>query len=130
MRAALALILLLFPLTAAAQDVDCENAVAQVEMTYCAEQDWVAADADLNEAYTAAMAMMKDIDTGLPRDQRGAATFLRDGQRAWITFRDAACAAEGYLMHGGSAEPMVIYGCYARLTETRAADLWMVAEAY
>ena len=74
--------------------------------------------------------MMKDIDTGLPRDQRGAATFLRDGQRAWITFRDAACAAEGYLMHGGSAEPMVIYGCYARLTETRAADLWMVAEAY
>ena len=130
MRAALALMLSLLPLAAAAQEVDCENAVAQVEMTYCAEQDWVAADADLNEAYTAAMAMMKDIDTGLPRDQRGAATFLRDGQRAWITFRDAACAAEGYMMHGGSAEPMVIYGCYARLTETRAADLWMVAEAY
>ena len=125
-----ALILSVLPLTAAAQDVDCENAEAQVELTYCAEQDWQVADADLNAAYTAAMAMMKGIDAGLPKDQQGAATFLRDGQRAWITFRDAACAAEGYTMHGGSGEPMLIYGCYARLTQTRADDLWMVAQAY
>jgi uncharacterized protein YecT (DUF1311 family) len=129
MRLLLALILTM-PTVAGAQEVDCENAMAQVEMTWCAEQDWVAADNDLNEAYQAAMAVMKEIDTGLPQDQQGAAEFLRDGQRAWITFRDASCAAEGYLMRGGSAEPMLIYGCYARLTEVRAADLWMLAEPY
>ena len=134
MRLPLALILALSPLAiptlAGAQELDCENAMAQVELTFCAEQDWIAADADLNEAYQAAMAMMKQIDTGLPKAEQGAADFLRQGQRAWISFRDASCAAEGYIMHGGSGEPMLIYGCYARLTEARAEDLWMVAEEY
>lgn len=98
-----------------------------MEMTYCAEQDWIAADADLNDAYKAARQAMLDIDANLPEDQRGAADYLKQAQRAWIDFRDAACAAEGYQMHGGSAEPMVIYGCRARLTGQRAQDLWVLA---
>ena len=125
-----AVMVCLLPLTAVAQEVDCENAEVQVELNFCAEQDWQTADADLNEAYRAALAMMQKIDAGLSQDEQGAAAFLRDGQRAWITFRDATCAAEGYAMHGGSAEPMLIYGCSARLTQTRADDLWMVAQAY
>ena len=113
---------------ATAQDVDCENAMSQMEMTYCAEQDWLMQDADLNDAYAAAKAAMRQVDAGLPKAERGAEAYLRDAQRAWIGFRDSACAAEGYLMHGGSAEPMVIYGCRARLTEARALDLWALAE--
>lgn len=113
-----------------AQDVDCANAETQVELTYCAEQDWLAADADLNTAYAAARAQMQGIDADLDADERGAANFLRDGQRAWVTFRDATCAAEGYTMHGGSAEPMVIYGCRARLTAQRTADLEAMTEEY
>jgi len=99
-------------------------------LTFCAEQDWMAADADLNAAYAAAQAAMKAVDANLPVSLRGASVALRDAQRAWIPFRDAACAAEGYQMRGGSAEPMVIYGCRARVTQTRAADLWTLAEAY
>ncbi len=113
---------------ASAQEVDCANPQYQMEMTFCAEQDWLAQDENLNAAYGAAMDLMKIVDAGLPRDQQGAATHLRDGQRAWITFRDQTCAAEGYMMHGGSAEPMVIYGCYARLTASRAEELWQLAE--
>ena len=128
MRFALALIM--FALPAAAQDVDCDNAEAQVELTYCAEQDWMAADADLNDAYQAAMAVMKSVDANLDASERGAAENLLNAQRAWITFRDAACAAEGYSMHGGSAEPMVIYGCRALLTQQRAESLWYLAEPY
>ncbi|MES2433821.1 MAG: lysozyme inhibitor LprI family protein [Pseudomonadota bacterium] len=115
---------------ALAQDVDCATAEAQVELTYCAEQDWLAADADLNTAYGVARKLMQGIDADLEASQRGAADYLRDGQRAWVTFRDATCAAEGYTMHGGSAEPMVIYGCRARLTEQRTADLEAMAEEY
>ena len=124
----LSLCLLATPI--AAQDVDCANATAQVELTYCAEQDWMDADADLNAAYKAAMALMKQIDADLPQDEQGAAANRKAAQRAWISFRDAACAAEGYLMHGGSAEPMVIYGCRAGLTKVRAADLWLLAQTY
>lgn len=120
----------LIALPALAQDVDCAMAEAQVELTYCAEQDWIAADADLNAAYSVARKLMQGIDADLEASQRGAADYLRDGQRAWVTFRDATCAAEGYAMHGGSAEPMVIYGCRARLTEQRTADLEAMAAEY
>lgn len=125
-----ALGLMAFTAPAQAQQVDCANAMAQIEMTFCAEQDWMAADARLNTAYRGARAMMQAIDADLPKDQRGAELALRDGQRAWITFRDQTCAAEGYAMHGGSAEPMLIYGCRARLTQQRAADLEIMAQSY
>lgn len=112
---------------AAAQEVDCQNAMAQMEMTFCAEQDWQRADRNLNDAYKAAMAEMKAVDSNLPKAQQGAAAHLKAAQRAWISFRDEACAAEGYMMHGGSAQPMVIYGCRATLTEQRAEGLWQLA---
>ncbi len=123
------LTLTLSAVPAAAQEVDCANAQAQVEMTYCAEQDWIRADAELNDAYKAAMAVMKSVDDGLEPADRGAVGNLRDAQRAWITFRDAACAAEGYQMNGGTAEPMVIYGCRARLTAERTTNLGYLGEA-
>ena len=69
-----------------------------------------------------------EIDASLPDAEQGAATGLRDGQRAWITYRDAACATEGYLSHGGSIEPMVVAYCLARLTKARAADVWMLSQ--
>lgn len=115
-----------------AQDAppDCSNAteeqlanMAQQEMNFCAEQDWMDMDAVLNLAYKEAMARMKSFDADLPKSERGAEENLRNAQRAWVTFRDAACAAEGYAWHGGSAEPMIIYGCRARLTRQRNDDL-------
>jgi uncharacterized protein YecT (DUF1311 family) len=125
--AVLAALVAATPQVLVAQDVDCSNANSQIEMTYCAEQEWNAADADLNAAYAAAKRVMRGIDTAIPRPERGAEMQLRDAQRAWVTFRDAACAAEGYTFHGGTAEPMVIYSCRARLSETRAGELWSLA---
>ena len=121
--AAFALALTALPLAAAAQDVDCSKADTQVEMTTCAEQDWNAADARLNTAYKAVVATMKEIDANLDAGDRGAEDALRSGQRAWITYRDQTCAAEGWTAHGGSAEPMIIYACRARVTDARAEEL-------
>lgn len=113
----------ILPFAALAQDVDCAKAEAQVELTYCAEQDWNAADARLNDAYKRAMEVMKAVDANLDAADRGAADSLRAGQRAWVTFRDANCAAEGWAYHGGSAEPMAIYACRARVSAARAEEL-------
>lgn len=113
-----------------AQDYDCTTTEIQQEMNACAEEDWLAADEYLNEAYMVAMEAMKDIDADLPKAEQGAALNLRNGQRAWITYRDATCAAEGYAMHGGSAEPLLIYGCYARLTAVRSEELQNMVESY
>ena len=106
-----------------AQDADCPEAGSQNETTFCAEQEWNAADADLNLAYQAALAYLKQIDADLAKADRGGVDFLRQAQRDWISFRDNACAAEAFPMHGGSAEPMAIYACRARLTRERAEAL-------
>ena len=119
----------LMPFGAVAQDVDCANAEAQVELTFCAESDWKDADADLNATYKLAMAASKRTDTYLDAKDRGAADYLLKAQREWITYRDDACAAEGYSAHGGTAEPMIIYDCRARLTRERTDSLAILADS-
>ena len=124
------LVLACLPLPAAAQEVDCANAMAQVDLNACAYQDWEAADADLNAAYKRAMALLQDWDANLPAAEQGGAQALKEAQRAWITFRDKACEAEGYAFKGGSAEPLLVYGCMRVLTEERTAHLTSMVEAY
>ena len=123
MRILPALFLALLAAPAAAQQVDCAKAMAQLELNWCAEQSWQAADAELNAAYKEAMALLQSWDADLPKAERGGAEAMKQAQRAWITFRDKACEAEGYAMHGGSAEAMLIYGCRAQLTRDRTAQL-------
>ena len=129
MRAAAALLMLL-ALPAGAQEVDCANAMAQQEMNLCAAQDYEAADLGLNAAYKQARAAMKGLDANMPAAERGAEAALLAAQRAWLPYRDAACASEGWLMHGGSAEPLVVYGCLATLTRQRTQDLLYLAEGF
>ncbi|HEY6919506.1 MAG TPA: lysozyme inhibitor LprI family protein [Tabrizicola sp.] len=124
------LILACLSLPAAAQEVDCSDAVTQMDLNQCAYDDWEAADAALNDAYQEAMALLQDWDANLPEDEQGGAQALKEAQRAWITFRDKACEAEGYAMKGGSAEPLLVYGCMRLLTEERTAHLTGMTEAY
>lgn len=117
------------PAAAAAQDkVDCDNAMTQTEMNLCAEQDYRAADAELNAVYRKAMAAMKQIDGDLDQDLKGAVDALRDAQRAWVPYRNKACAAEGYLARGGTMEPMLVSGCLERLTRQRIGDLQVLVD--
>ena len=53
---------------------------------------------------------------------------LRDAQRAWITYRDLACAAESTLVRGGSMEPLMYYSCLERETRSRTESLRIFGE--
>jgi uncharacterized protein YecT (DUF1311 family) len=127
-RPFLFLVCLTHPL--AAQEVDCANAVAQQDLNQCAYEDWEVVDAELNDIYAEAMALLEGWDADLPKDEQGGARALRDAQRAWITFRDKACEAEGYAIKGGSAEPLLVYGCMRQLTQDRSAQLVAMLDAY
>lgn len=124
------LVLACLTLPAAAQEVDCDNAVTQQDMNQCAYADWESADAKLNAAYKRAMAVMTQWDADLPEAEQGGAAALKEAQRAWITFRDKACEAEGYAMKGGSAEPLLVYGCMRQLTEDRTGQLTGFVDSY
>ena len=114
----------------AAQDANCSDPPDQVTMTQCAYQEWQTADAELNSAYKRAMAMLKDQDAQMDAALRGGPEALRDAQRAWITFRDKTCEAEGFAMRGGSAEPMIVAFCLTRITRERIGHLYGMLETY
>jgi uncharacterized protein YecT (DUF1311 family) len=118
-----ALALVFLPTAIFGQQIDCTNPQTQADMTQCADQDYQAADARLNAAYGMAIDYMASIDASLAAADQGAEAALRAGQRAWITFRDSTCVAEGYSVFGGSMEGMVVLQCNTRLTQARAVDL-------
>lgn len=120
---ALAVLLAVWPAMASAQEVDCANAMTQADMNLCAQADWQAADKALNAVWPKARAAMVATDADLPDDMKGAEASLLEAQRAWITLRDAQCKAEGFAMRGGSAEPLLIYGCMAEMTRQRTETL-------
>ncbi len=121
----IALATLLLPFAAQAQDpeINCEDAQTQMEMTYCAEQDFVEADELLNAQYKLSRQATKAADADAMADLRGADAALVAAQRAWVAFRDAHCASYGYQARGGSMEPMLIYACQADLTRQRTEQL-------
>ncbi len=129
-RLAVCGVVLMAAVAAQAQEVDCAFVETQQDMNLCAQQDWQTADDGLNAAYALAMILMTKIDADLPVDEQGAVLNLRNAQRSWIAYRDAACAAEAYMMQGGSAQPLLFYGCMARVTLARATDLEQLAQTY
>ncbi|MCR9135505.1 MAG: lysozyme inhibitor LprI family protein [Alphaproteobacteria bacterium] len=106
-----------------AQDINCNSPQTQLDMNICAQRDFEKADAVLNSEYAKARDYMKSLDENLSANSQGAAKALLDAQRAWITYRDLACAADGFVVKGGTMEPMIISTCKARLTRQRIGDL-------
>ncbi|MGR3837196.1 MAG: lysozyme inhibitor LprI family protein [Cognatishimia sp.] len=106
-----------------AQEVDCNNAMTQMDMNFCAAQSYGYADEDLNLAYQLARAQAKQMDEYLQEGEVPSATMLRDAQRAWITFRDLACDVESTLVRGGSMQPLIYYSCLERETRNRTESL-------
>lgn len=124
MRFRLVLPILFATLPALAQeDVDCNNAMAQQDMNYCAEKDFEAADAELNAVWKEARAAAKSLDAEQPDELKGADKALLAAQRGWIAYRDGQCELAGFEARGGSMEPMLVSGCRAELTRTRTKEL-------
>ena len=100
---------------------NCKDPQDQSSMTQCAGLDFEKADKELNALWPKmkADAEASDKDTG----KTEYADALLASQRAWITFRDAECTWQGFEMHGGSGEPMLVNGCMARLTKQRIKQL-------
>lgn len=111
----------------------CDAPQTQMEMNACTEQEFQAADAELNAQWTIARAAMRQNDTEFSSswDRRpGYFDQLLAAQRAWIAFRDAHCASEGYRARGGSLEPMLVAGCKTDLTKARTTQLRQLAREW
>lgn len=107
----------------------------QQEMNICAAADYRAADTALNAQWKITMAKMKmrdsnaaDLSFRVAKVQR--VKELLTAQRAWIIYRDAHCASEGFRAAGGSLQPLLVSTCKTDLTQDRTAALKALAEEY
>jgi len=113
----------------AQEETDCKNPQTQMEMTSCEQDRYGEADKALNAQWKETRAAAAAADEDLDESDRGAEKALLTAQRAWISYRDAQCEAEGFQARGGSMEPMLVAGCLANLSDTRTKELKALADA-
>ncbi len=118
--------------TAANACMDTADGSTTVGMGYCLSQELSLWDERLNSAFRALMALeraddaeMKEIGAHVPRKVPA----LRNMQRAWIGFRDAACAYEYSQWGGGTGGGPASTACLLRLTGEQALELELALEA-
>jgi uncharacterized protein YecT (DUF1311 family) len=115
-----------FPKIAPLAGGDCTDPQDNLTMTMCATADAAAADKELNDVYTKVIASIRATDTDImPADKvKDWERTMRDGERAWVAFRDADCdGAVGYEWYGGSGASLAVASCRRDLTRARIADL-------
>lgn len=86
-----------------------KNASTQLDLNYCAAEDYELADKELNMLY---QNLKKSLS---PEDF----TALKSQQKQWITKRDATCPRPS----SGSMASMIEYNCKAVETEKRNTEL-------
>jgi uncharacterized protein YecT (DUF1311 family) len=110
--------------SAHAQTIDCNNASSTVEMNFCADKDYQAADKSLNTAYATALAYIRSRDMEKPYDAKSFEDSMRNAQRTWVAYRDADCrdlVAQEW--SGGSGASSAILGCMTEKTNQRTKEL-------
>lgn len=100
----------------------CLQHQAMHDMTECMRSQAGQADAELREAWSAAMEI---ADARM--DTEGLAALERS-QRDWLAFRDAACQSEARMLRVAEMQPMVVANCRQRLSRDRVRDLRMLVE--
>jgi len=114
--------LLIFTSQAVAEDkLDCKNPITQNDMTQCAALDFESADKELNAIWPKLRSQAEDSDKDTGKTEYKDALLV--SQRSWLAFAEAECKWQAFEMHSGSGEPMLYYGCKARMTKQRIKQL-------
>ncbi|MGB0682618.1 MAG: lysozyme inhibitor LprI family protein [Magnetovibrionaceae bacterium] len=110
-----------------AEEVDCLTAISTVELTYCSEKIFQAADRALNETYRQVLGSI-DAQPDDLAERYDKATWrenLTAAQRNWNTFRDADCKGLVPMeWQGGTGTSSAVLSCMARKTDIRERDLY------
>jgi uncharacterized protein YecT (DUF1311 family) len=106
---------------------NCKDPQTQMEMNTCSSEAYKIADAAMSRQYNIVAARMKRMDA---ETEPGYFAALLESQRAWLKFRETQCSFEGYLVRGGTAEPLMVNGCLEQLTKKRTEDLKSLLEAF
>lgn len=109
---------------AADEPINCANANSTVEINYCADKAYEAADKELNAAYAAALKVVRSRDLEKPYDAKSFEEAVRSAQRAWVAYRDAECkGVVAQVWTNGTGSASAILGCMTDKTVQRTKEL-------
>jgi uncharacterized protein YecT (DUF1311 family) len=91
-----------------------KTAATTAAMGACNSAELGRRDAELNSAYSQLIGALKIPERTAP---------MRKAQRAWISYRDAQCEAEGAEALGGTLASLIIGSCRIGLTYERTLKL-------
>jgi len=100
--------------------------MTQMAMNACADAAYKRADARLNAQWEKTAAAFKRLDESNKSSPWPTKAFdnLLEGQRAWLTYREATCRAQGDVTAGGSITPLNILLCLTGITDLRTKELF------
>jgi uncharacterized protein YecT (DUF1311 family) len=96
--------------------VVCPNAETTVEMVACLDERLKATEKVLETHLTEARRIWGDVPEVLQA--------VNHAQEAWTKFRESQCDAETEVYKGGSIQPVVLLGCWQRLSGQRICEIW------
>lgn len=112
------------PAAAGEMAVDCNDIRNTHESNVCAERDFQAADASLNEVYKRVLAHIAENGGDKPYDSRTWSEAMKASQRAWVAFRDADCKGVVPIeWSGGTGTSAAVLGCMTSKTKERIREL-------
>ncbi len=96
-----------------------------IEMSACAQADFLKSDAELNSLYKQVIAKAEALDKEQP-DHMGWPGFkdsIVNAQRAWVVFRDKECELQTLDAEGGSLRQIEYPSCKKDMTDVRVNEL-------
>lgn len=106
------------------EPIDCAKAESTVEINFCADKEYQAADKALNAAYASALKVTRARNLEKPYDAKSFEEALRGSQRAWIAYRDADCKdVMAQVWTNGTGATSAILGCMTDKTLRRTKEL-------
>lgn len=104
-------------------NINCKAASTQLEMNYCANLSFKAADQELNQIYRQLRNTFKQTKQNTQEPK------LIEAQLAWLKYRDLDCKFSADRFKGGSIAPLIYSGCKETLTKQRTTILKNYLEA-
>jgi uncharacterized protein YecT (DUF1311 family) len=122
---ALGAALALMPVSASADEaINCDTAVATVDLNACEDKALDQADVAMNAVYKKVLGFIAKSGTEKPYDAKSWEDALRKSQRAWVAFRDADCKdLIPMSWTGGTGTTGAVLGCMLEKTKARTKEL-------
>ena len=133
---AIIVILYLFANVTTAQNkkVDCENAVTQMDINFCAKYRYEKAQKNMDELYKELLKNIKERQNDFANDnQLSGEKFVNnfiDSQEQWKKYRKSYADFYSSIYHGGSMQPMIYFNAMTTITEERIKDLKDLLEEF